>query len=114
MEYLKSFTDGIIYSYETYFDKAERLKCERCRQMPKGSCYCVNCINNSYIINTYYNSMEYDNEENKIKSAKILQMALPQKISSAVKEIDIHAKYTEMLVNVNTFLQNNPQDTDGV
>lgn len=115
MEYLKAVTDGIIYSYETYFDKAERLKCEKCTQMQENSCYCISCVTNSYIIDAYYNSMKLDiNDENKVKSAKILQTILPHKIQHAVKEIDKCVRYEEMLVEANTFIQNNPSDTDDV
>ena len=119
MEYLKAVTDGIIYSYETYFDKAERLKCERCKQMQENSqenlCHCINCVTNSYIIDAYYNSMKLDiSDENKAKSAKILQTILSHKIQYAIKEIDKCMGYEGMLVEANTFIQNNPSDVDDV
>jgi hypothetical protein len=117
MEYLKALYDGIVYSTESYFEKAERLKCEKCQRLDEDSCHCIECITNSDILDAYTNSFKYDSDINKIKSSIILKKLLPQKIAYVINDIinkdtNKSAMYKAILTDVSIFIQNNPQYQD--
>jgi len=111
MDYLYSIWNAITNFDETYIEQAERLKCEKCKTMPDDSCFCIQCVSNEAIIDAYYNSMKFDKNKN---SAQILSTILPRKIETSIKEIDKTVKYEGILVEVNTFIQNNPPDEEDV
>lgn len=111
MEYINSLLKGLVNCDETYAEKAERLRCERCHKFPDNTCFCIQCMSNELILEAYYNAVKYDKDAN---SAQILCMILPSKIKSSVNETEKTELYNKMLHEANEFIHNNPQNADNV
>ena len=103
MDYIQSTIDAIWNYNETYFEKAERLKCCNCKKLSITDCHCRNCVTDENVINSYYNSMKYENNK---EAANSLNTILIDKIQSAENNTDT-SQFASMLAEVEIFLKNN-------